>query len=94
MSPCPTTLPRRITVTRSHSCSISSSLWETKITIMPVGGEPAQDLEQLLALRCGDPGRRLVEDQHPGAEPEQPGDLELLAFADGQGLRERAADRT
>ncbi len=31
----PTTLPRRMTVTCSQSSSTSSSLWETKMTLMP-----------------------------------------------------------
>ena len=54
----------------------------------PVGGEAAEDVEQLVALGRGDPRRRLVEDEQPGAEPEQAGDLQLLALAD----RQRAGD--
>jgi hypothetical protein len=55
----------------------------------PVGRQSPQNLEQLLALRLGDTRRRLVENQHPGAQPQQARYLELLTFPDRQCLGQR-----
>ena len=85
----PTTRPPRMTVTSPQSSSTSSSLCETKMTLMPSRGERAQRVEEQLALVGGDARRRLVEDEHPRAQPEQAGDLELLALADRERARRR-----
>ena len=54
----------------------------------PVAGQASEDVEQLVALRCRDPRRRLVEDEQAGAVPQEAGDLQLLPLAD----RQRAGD--
>ncbi len=40
-----------------------------------LSGERVKRCEELDALRSGDPGRRLVEDQDAGSQPQEAGDL-------------------
>ena len=80
----PPAFPWRSTATREQSSSTSSSLWETKTIVIPCPAEPPQRGEKLLLLRLADAGGRLVEDQGPGAEPQEAQDLQLLPLAHGQ----------
>ena len=57
-----------MTVTRSQSSSTSSSLCDTKSTLIPSASELLQRGEELVALVGGDAGRRLIEDEHPGTQ--------------------------
>src|SRR5208283_128036 len=53
-----------------------------------------QGIEQFLLLRLADAGRRLIKDQDPGTGPEQPQNLELLAFAHRQSVDIRFRRKT
>ena len=51
---------------------------------LALGGQPAQGVEELLALGGADAGGGLVEDEHARAQPQQAQQLELLALAHGE----------
>ncbi len=94
----PTSRPWRSTATRVHSSSTSSSLWETKITVLPWAARRRRVSNSFVLLGGADAGGRLVEDQHAGAQPQQAQDLQLLALAHGErfdlGLQDRWRSRT
>ncbi|WP_343426422.1 hypothetical protein, partial [Candidatus Amarolinea dominans] len=63
--------------------STSSSLCETKITVLPCAASLRQRGEELGPLLRGDGGGRLVR-MSTHAQPEQASNLELLAFTGAQ----------
>ena len=75
-------LPRRSTVTRSATSSTSPSLCEMKTMRRAVGLQRREHREQVARLLRGQHGRRLVEDEDPGAAVQRAQDLDALLHAD------------
>jgi hypothetical protein len=55
----------------------------------PLRRESLERGKELLLLRQADSGGRLVQDQHPRAQPQETEDLQLLALSHGQRVHER-----
>ena len=74
---------------RSQSRNTSGSRCETYRIVVPPLLQLAQDVEQVIGLRVGERGRRLVEHEDPAIERQRAGDLEQLAMRGRERFGER-----
>ncbi len=80
----PMSRPCRSTATRVQSSWTSSSLWDTKRTVLPCSASRRERAEELVALKGADARGRFVEDEHARSQPQKAQQFELLALADGE----------